>query len=141
MRGGLQNAGGGCAAALGNSVSGIVTPVGYSFTDGTTTFDNTSSTAYGGGAIIPANVGFGFTTDATGAITGWYFNLLLNANSTWSMQSSLAGGNSLDRAQNGLIGPAEVSNDPGTWTLFGAGALLLVLAGADRRRREIGAGA
>lgn len=129
---------------LGDNFGGNVQPLSYSVTDGTNVFNDSNSSIYISDEGVLAGPGLSISTNASGQVTSWYFEVLLDAGTAWNLQSSPDG----DGAQAYTEGFAGNSNEPGTWVgsqvtpepptwaLFGAGALTLL--GLAVRKRWTG---
>jgi RHS repeat-associated protein len=97
------------AAPLQTGTEFLVTPLFFSFTDGVATLTTTS-----------ASNPFAVVTDSSGAITGW--NIFLTTPgyfiATGTNPPGCVGCGVLDGSgDNGVSQGAQISNDPGTWTV------------------------
>lgn len=131
---------------LGDDFSGTVTPLAFSFTDGTQTFSSDPSSPNYSTAFDEGTPGvISLTTDANGNIQYWDFSVDLNSNTAWNLQSLAGAGGSEDLATAYTSGPAKNVDAPGTWTetdttpepatwsLMGAGVLALLGFAVKRR--------
>jgi hypothetical protein len=92
-------------------------PASFSFTDGTTTFDNTTNSYVSG-----KNAGFSFDTDANGNISAFSFYLDQKPDDTIGVYYAGQGGSNLVYSTtSSYTAQTRTSGSAGTWTVSSGG--------------------